>query len=1116
MKHLAALLFVQTIVLMSLSVAAANTRLAIGGFGLAPEQRDGDLADLIAARLSSSPKFDLVERRELDKVLNEASLNLAGLAKARDAVRIGALLRVDQFLVGTSVPITGTNCIIVRLVDAHSGAIRAINIFRDSPSPDTLARDIAGFVTTEIDRPSQGQRDFLAIGVIQNLGVNNRFSDFPAQMRGSLAANLSGKVTVLERDAISLLANELRLNLASLTESGGGTNAPIQFGFWIVDGFYQSYEVAEPEVQLKLRVERVLGGQNSFVLQGKPDEQFLAKICGTVEQELKRPDAIAGAPPPTRQGEIAALEARGRELVDYSPTMNWLTRSLWLHTTRNPDKVMNTLDEATRVYDSILLLDPDNVTAKMRLAACLLFEAERYGGIKRDHLAERSARANDCYREVILSGDPEFAVEAQICLAKSCGGLSGVEMLRRFYDETTDPHAKERLGYYANDMLRQREYELPVAETMPDLRAQLYDELKDLEQSTNEPFIVSFENVLFAYRYHPEKREEIINSLLPELLEKFPDLKPYILLAAAGEQTEPDSPVIAQFLASLKQCEENPETVLHPSSYFTHLSTTAQDEKAAHSGWVYAAVYERAFGNHQYSTVVALALARQWAAEKSLAPPLTDTGKRLLAQSYAALNQWQQALDIYNTLPEVSPEVKNECRRHLAQGLDSEAVPDSAWKDLSDINKVNMAYECMGREQWLTAAAILDSIGHRTVPMNRDGAWGRAFAPVLPAVVVNECRAHAGKPALQDPMRFELGDTPYVHFIRDGPRFFSFEAAGDDLWIGIYKQIKRFSGPGPFAALKPVEMHEFQRSTQTATTSICLGPEFIWVGTFDDGLFELNRGTGEFRHFTMTNGLLLNGISHLYLQGQTLWIAYQYANDGAVGTLDLQTRKFSTLTPNLGPDPAAAAQPFMSQNKLERWDQAPQLPISCLTEGDPGEMWFGVDEKGLQSYRISEGRWRTITDAFDYKTYLSGVTSDQTHGLVLVTTRETGILDGEKSRSGGLVLYDYRQNKQAKMQIYQGLPSNDLTSIAVDGSVAWIGGRGFVAVVDIPEQKVLRIAYLSANCIKKIQLGKTYAWIQVISDGGDSFPEYSGNAWTGVYRVERSAVEGVTFAANHN
>jgi tetratricopeptide (TPR) repeat protein len=1090
MKRLAACLFLETLFLFSLSVAAADTRLAIGSFGLASEKLDGELADLIAVRLSGAPKIDLVERRELNKALNEATLSLAGLAKAGDAVRLGALLRADQFLLGTSVPINGTNRLMVRLVDAHSGAIRAINVFGDLASMDTLAQAIAGFVSAEVGRPAQGQRDYLAIGVIQNLGVNNRFSDFPAQMRGSMAAKFSGKVTVLERDVISFLANEVRMNLAGLTESAGHADAPVQFGFWIVDGFYQSYEVAEPEVQLNLRVERVLGGHNSYLLQGKPNEQFLAKICETIEQELKRPGAGGRATPPTRQGEIAALEARGRQLADYAPTKSLFTRSLRLRTSQNPDKVINTLDEATRVYESLLLLDPDNMAAKMRLAACLLFQPEPYSGITRDHLAERSARANDFYREVISTGHPEYAVEAQIRLAESCGGLGGVEMLRRFSHETTDPKEAECLRESAGSMLYKLECVLPVETILPGVRTQVFDELRVVEQSTNGPFIVTFENALLAYRFRPENREKIINALLPELLKKFPALEPYILLAAAGEQIEPDSPVIARFLASLQECEAHPEAVLQPSSYFADLSS-----------------YERTFDNRQYSTVVARALANQRAAVKGLAPPLSDTGKRLLAQSYAALNQWQKALDLYETLPEVTPQVKNECRSHLNLGLESETISDSAWKDLSDINKVGMAYDCMGRKQWLTAAAILDSMRHRTVRMNTGGAWGWAFAPVLPAVVANECRAKAGEPPVRDPMRFDLGDTPYIHFLRDGPRVFGFEVEGDDVWVGTYSEIKRFRGPGPFAATEPVEAHPFERFTKTWPTCICLSPNFIWLGTIDDGLFELDRDTGNIRRITMKDGLLLNGISDLYLRGQTLWIAYQNKDNGSLGTLDLRKHKFSALTPSLRPEPGENFQPYHTPDQMGPRDQPPQFPISCMTEGAPGEMWFGVVGKGLQSYSTSDGRWETVVNTFESSTHLSGIASDSARDQMLVTTREKGVLDGEKSHSGGLILYDYRQHRRAGMSIYQGLPSNDLTAVAIDGRVAWIGGRGFVAVVDIEEQKVLRIAYISANCIKKILLGKTAAWIQVISGGTDAYVEYSGNAWTGVYRVERSAVE---------
>jgi len=1108
-------LFWPSLIIGVLVMAAANVnaadpvslRLAIGTFGLTPEKRDGDLADIITARLSTEPGFELVERREFDAVLKEAGMGLSGVVRAKDVVRFGAMLRADQFLLGSSVAINGTNRVFVRLVDARTGVIRAINVFCDTGrSPDVLAGEIMDFVRAESKHPLQGHRDYLAIGVVQNLGVNNRFADFPAQMRGSVAAQLSGKVTVLERDVISFLANEVQLDMAGLTEGAGGQTAQMQFGFWIVDGFYQSYEVADPAVQLKLRVEHVQEGQQSFVLLGKPDEQFFAKICDVIGQAMSQPAGVDLIKPPTRQGEIAALEARGEQLVDYKhtpPVVGWPL--IEIRSANNPDKIMSALDEATRVFESILLLDPENNAAKMRLAGCLLFEAEHWGGIERNHQEERVARANEYYREVIATEDHEYANEARIDLALSCGGLEGVEMLRRFSNETTDPQARGRLRYYASDMLTKLEYHLPVEEIMPDLRAQLFDELKDLEQSTNGPFIVSYEGVLFAYRFHQDQREKIINTLLPELLGRFPDLKPYILLAAAGEQATTNSPVIAQFMSSLKSCEEHPESVWHMTNYFTHLSSTLEEEKDVrdHGG---CTLYQRTFNNQQYAIIVTEALARQKAAEQGLAPPLTVIGKTHLAESYMALKQWKEALEGLNELPDASPQVKNECRSHLGVATESEELPDSAWRDISDLSKVETAYQCIERRQWSTASSIMESIGHRTVRMNRVGSWGFAFTPVVPAVVADECRLKAGKPPLKDPILFEIGETPYISFSPKGVRLFSFEIEGEDLWMATYSEIKMFRGDGPFAAAKPLELHEFERTTQTGNTCICVSSNYVWAGTFDDGLLEFDRRTGTCRRLTMKDGLLLNSISGLKLQGRILWIAYRNGENGAIGTLDLESRRISTLTPNLPSGAGNNSQPSYNQAVLDDDHRAPTLPITSMTPGESSEMWFAVLGKGLRRFRSSGGSWDTIGLASWIDSFVD-MTADVTHGLLLLANREYDVLDGEKSRSGGLLIYDYRQNKCNTLQINEGLPSNDLTAVAVDGRIAWVGGRGFVAVVDVQERKVLRIAYISASTIRGIQMNPTHVWIAVSCDTGDFDPDSSGNARTGVYRLDREAIE---------
>jgi hypothetical protein len=378
--------------------------------------------------------------------------------------------------------------------------------------------------------------------------------------------------------------------------------------------------------------------------------------------------------------------------------------------------------------------------------------------------------------------------------------------------------------------------------------------------------------------------------------------------------------------------------------------------------------------------------------------------------------------------------------------------------------------------------------------------------------MADQCRAKAGLPAHHDPMRFELGDIPYVNFSREGLiRNFSFEAKGEDLWVATYNQLKLFRGAGPFTAENPIKTYEFQRTTQSSNTCICVSPDFIWMGTADDGLLELDRKSGACRRITMKDGLYFNGITCLCLQGRTLWIAYKNDQTGAVGTLDLNNRRFSTFTPDLSPGAGTNSQSSYEQSKLDDIRKAPQHPSKGMVEANSGEMWFAVIDKGIQRYRSSDASWDTvrITEAEEPLSmkYISTIAADVLHGQLLVPIRERLPFYCEKSVTGGLFIHNYRHNNDRIMRIYQGLPSNDLTAVAVDGRIAWLGGRGFVAILDTQELKVLKVAYISANLISKIQLGKTHAWIQVTTRGEGYDFEYGGNAWTGVYRIDRSAVE---------
>lgn len=80
---------------------------------------------------------------------------------------------------------------------------------------------------------------------------------------------------------------------------------------------------------------------------------------------------------------------------------------------------------------------------------------------------------------------------------------------------------------------------------------------------------------------------------------------------------------------------------------------------------------------------------------------------------------------------------------------------------------------------------------------------------------------------------------------------------------------------------------------------------------------------------------------------------------GAIRTLDLRSHKFSALTPSLSPKAASTFQPHYNQVLLDDLQQSPRLPIYSMAVGESGEMWFAVEEKGIQRFRVSGGKWDT-------------------------------------------------------------------------------------------------------------------------------------------------------------
>jgi hypothetical protein len=221
---------------------SSQIRLAIGSLGLPDDAQNRQLGDLVIAKLTSLPGLELVERQALDAVLHEAELSLSGLVRAKDAVRVGKLLRADWFLLGTRSTSHGSNAIVARLVEARTGIMRDVGIFPFEQVTPQLAAQLGDFVRQCREAGTNAKpREYLALGAFQDLSVNNHQADLPTQLRTRLVAAYRGsEITLLEREYVDTLLKEVRLDLAGLTEDAGTNPVPrLQPAFWLVDGHYQ-------------------------------------------------------------------------------------------------------------------------------------------------------------------------------------------------------------------------------------------------------------------------------------------------------------------------------------------------------------------------------------------------------------------------------------------------------------------------------------------------------------------------------------------------------------------------------------------------------------------------------------------------------------------------------------------------------------------------------------------------------------------------------------------------------------------------------------------------------------------------------------------------------------
>ena len=157
------------ILLCGLSAQAADTRLGLVTLG----GKTDDLADLLTAELSKLPGVELVERRELRRIMEEQGLSSMTSA---NAVKLGKLARADALLLMDP---GATNVVQIRLVSPVAGAV-----LRNTPVtwPATNTTEIAGTLAKLL------QRDMERLANLSSNATLVTIAGFKAALKGSAGA----------------------------------------------------------------------------------------------------------------------------------------------------------------------------------------------------------------------------------------------------------------------------------------------------------------------------------------------------------------------------------------------------------------------------------------------------------------------------------------------------------------------------------------------------------------------------------------------------------------------------------------------------------------------------------------------------------------------------------------------------------------------------------------------------------------------------------------------------------------------------------------------------------------------------------------------------------------
>ena len=811
----------------------------------------------------------------------------------------------------------------------------------------------------------------------------------------------------------------------------------MESAMWMVSGQYQSYETTNRQVEVNLEVRRVFGRALHATLRGAAGDSINRQVKAAVDRLMAQ---NSGPIVLSRFSEARVEMDIGREISGFTRYGGRHASDfdlVFLNEDMKTDAPLATkqrrnLEEATRAFETALLLEPTNRLAKMYLAAC-----NRYP------LAYHPEEALNYYREIIDDPAPDkWTGLAQLALDATLRWSSPEERLRWFRAaaaQTTNPVAALYYQQKAENDQKEITMRSGVTEEAESLGEQrLFDFLKSCDNALHGRLGASSDDLglrdyVKTLRLTDAAAARKVADLYPKMTNQEPELRPHILAAVLTFQTETNTPLAAEFEHMLPDIADHPEQVLRPDQFW--YSTR----------W---SVYEWCLERTNYALAI-----------------------KLIEEERRAIGGGKKGLG--------------------SLGL-----------EFDDQERVKLAYLYLAAKRWREALDIAESLNGRPVQAVVEGPWGRAGQPVLTDKLAARCRQELGITVARNPKVFDMGDPQMCLYAPS-----AFAATQDNLWVGIGGWLLNldFNLKTNFSVRLPLD-------ESVPITALCQTPTMIWMGTHGSGLVGFNKATHQLQLLTEADGLMMNDLTSLVADHDSLWIGYGGSTGGGLGEFNLPSLRAVSFMPSLSGSATAPAA-----------ERPPDHAVGSIVADPGGDLWM-LAGGAIRQFHVARGTWETApVDTCEWITcfgknseYLivgGGVsliqigiqdnaisnapTNDLHQTNLVVSAAELRRLELDLRTNGGhryvwstatggfrpktaLAIQDLRDHRWRSLEDPDGLP-NPPSTMTLDGNQLWVGGEGYIALIDVPECKVRKYSHVKAAFDRSPPGGRGLLWSQLDS-----------------------------------